>query len=79
MSHLDEFTHSQTYQLRAPSPSSEFDYPASALTQEPQPDKRFVCLAPIDRQTHPRNYTRLLKFLTLLYLHQDEWNAVHPL
>ncbi|GFF29293.1 hypothetical protein IFM61606_06895 [Aspergillus udagawae] len=29
-----------TYQLRAPSPSSEFDYPASALTQEPQPDKR---------------------------------------
>ncbi|GIJ82161.1 hypothetical protein Asppvi_000666 [Aspergillus pseudoviridinutans] len=48
------------------------DYPASALAQDPQPDKRFVCLAPVDRQTHPRNYLRLIKFLIPLYLHQDE-------
>lgn len=37
-----------------------------------------MCLAPVDRQTHPRNYTRLLKFLILLYVHQDDWNGVHP-
>lgn len=37
-----------------------------------------MCLAPADRQTNPRNYIRLLKFLILLYVHQDEWNGVHP-
>ncbi|KAF7169659.1 hypothetical protein CNMCM5623_002343 [Aspergillus felis] len=57
-----------SYQLRAPSPSSGLDYPASALTQDP-PDKRFVCLAPVDRPTHSRNYVCLLKFLILLYIH----------
>ncbi|KAF7182806.1 hypothetical protein CNMCM7691_002467 [Aspergillus felis] len=67
-----------SYQLRASSPSSGLDYPASALAGEPQPDKRFVCLAPVDRQRNPRNYVRLLKFLILLYIHQDEWNGVHP-
>ncbi|RHZ57673.1 uncharacterized protein CDV56_104573 [Aspergillus thermomutatus] len=73
-----DFRAVSSYQLRAPSPSSALDYPASALAQEPQPDKRFVCLAPVDRQTNPRNYIHLLKFLILLYVHQDEWNDVHP-
>ncbi|RLL94866.1 hypothetical protein CFD26_103984 [Aspergillus turcosus] len=54
-----------SYQLRAPSPSSALDYPAPALAQEPQPDRRFLCLAPADRQTNPRNYIRLIKFLIL--------------
>ncbi|KAE8329807.1 hypothetical protein BDV39DRAFT_191107 [Aspergillus sergii] len=29
-------------------------------------------------QTHPRNYIDLVKFLNLLYVHQDEWNGLHP-
>ncbi|GLA14612.1 hypothetical protein AnigIFM62618_001049 [Aspergillus niger] len=59
--------------------SSAFDYPASVLSQiTPRPNKRFLCLPSVDRQTHPRNYIHLVKFLILLYIHQDEWNGVHP-
>ncbi|RAH51923.1 hypothetical protein BO85DRAFT_473108 [Aspergillus piperis CBS 112811] len=59
--------------------SSAFDYPASVLSQiAPRPNKRFLCLPSVDRQTHPRNYIHLVKFLILLYIHQDEWNGVHP-
>ncbi|GIK03451.1 hypothetical protein Aspvir_007522 [Aspergillus viridinutans] len=63
----------KSYQLRAPSPSSALDYPAQRLHWHKNLNPTSV-----HRQTHPRNYTRLLKFLILLYVHQDGWNGVHP-
>ncbi|KAL3479704.1 hypothetical protein BJX99DRAFT_244642 [Aspergillus californicus] len=51
---------------RQPNPSyryaSALDYPAQVLSQlAPRPNKRFLCLPPVNRQTHPRNYTHLAK------------------
>lgn len=43
-----------------------------------RPDKRFLCLPSVDRQAHPRNYIHLVKFLILLYVHQDYWGGTHP-
>ncbi|GKZ68301.1 hypothetical protein AnigIFM50267_002979 [Aspergillus niger] len=69
----------RTYHSHSAGYSSAFDYPASVLSQiTPRPNKRFLCLPSVDRQTHPRNYIHLVKFLILLYIHQDEWNGVHP-
>ncbi|KAF7167883.1 hypothetical protein CNMCM5623_001030 [Aspergillus felis] len=69
----------ESYHSRAPAYNSALDYPASVLSQlAPRPDKRFLCLAPVDRQAHPRNYIHLVKFLILLYVHQDYWQGTHP-
>ncbi|KAJ5936333.1 hypothetical protein N7454_005631 [Penicillium verhagenii] len=59
--------------------SQEFreSYHSRAL-QAPRPNKRFLCLPPVDLQTHPRNYIHLVKLLIMLYIHQDEWNGLHP-
>jgi hypothetical protein len=43
-----------------------------------RPKKRFLCLPSVDRETHARNYVHLVKFLILMYVHQDEWNGPHP-
>ncbi|KAE8422223.1 hypothetical protein BDV36DRAFT_245438 [Aspergillus pseudocaelatus] len=48
------------------------------VSSPPRPDKRFLCLPPVDRHTHPRNYVHLVKLLILLYIYQDEWLGVHP-
>ncbi|KAJ5948569.1 hypothetical protein N7454_001876 [Penicillium verhagenii] len=69
----------ESYHGRAPAYTSASDYPASLLSQQaPRPSKRFLCLAPVDRETHPRDYIHLVKFLILLYVHQGEWNGPHP-
>ncbi|KAE8326655.1 hypothetical protein BDV39DRAFT_193490 [Aspergillus sergii] len=66
-----------SYHSRAPACASALAYPA-ILSSPPRPDKRFLCLPPVDRHTHPRNYVHLVKLLILLYIHQDEWVGVHP-
>ncbi|KAJ5754655.1 hypothetical protein N7533_004198 [Penicillium manginii] len=69
----------ESYHSRAPACTSALDYPASLLSQQaPRPNKRFLCLPPVDSQTHPRNYIHLVKLLIMLYIHQDEWNGLHP-
>ncbi|KAJ6133721.1 hypothetical protein N7523_000043 [Penicillium sp. IBT 18751x] len=69
----------ESYHSRAPACTSARDYPASLLSQQaPRPDKRFLCLPPVDSQTHPRNYIHLVKLLIMMYIHQDEWNGQHP-
>lgn len=52
------------------------DYPPHLLSG--QCLKRFFCLVPVDTECHADNYTRLIKFLILLYIHNDK-NVAHPL
>ncbi|KAL7651276.1 hypothetical protein ACMYSQ_011011 [Aspergillus niger] len=69
----------ESYHSRSAGYTSAVDYPAQVLSQlTPRPNKRFLCLAPINRETHPRSYIHLVKFLILLYVHQDEWSRRHP-
>ncbi|GJP90616.1 hypothetical protein CBS115989_10191 [Aspergillus niger] len=69
----------ESYHSRSVGYTSAVDYPAQVLSQlAPRPNKRFLCLAPINRKTHPRSYIHLVKFLILLYVHQDEWSRRHP-
>ncbi|GKZ56347.1 hypothetical protein AnigIFM49718_001592 [Aspergillus niger] len=69
----------ESYHSRSAGYTSAVDYPAQVLSQlAPRPNKRFLCLAPINRETHPRSYIHLVKFLILLYVHQDEWSRRHP-
>ncbi|KAB8204099.1 hypothetical protein BDV34DRAFT_226840 [Aspergillus parasiticus] len=69
----------ESYHSRAAGYTSALDYPAMVLSQlTPRPNKRFLCLPPVDRQTNSRNYIHLVKFLILLYVHQDEWSGRHP-
>jgi hypothetical protein len=69
----------QSYYQRAPGYDSALDYPAIALSHlTVRPNKRFLCLPSVDRETHGRNYVHLVKFLILMYVHQDEWNGPHP-
>ncbi|KAK6832112.1 hypothetical protein RU639_002554 [Aspergillus parasiticus] len=69
----------ESYHSRAAGYTSALDYPAMVISQlTPRPNKRFLCLPPVDRQTNSRNYIHLVKFLILLYVHQDEWSGRHP-
>ncbi|KAJ5670162.1 uncharacterized protein N7477_005525 [Penicillium maclennaniae] len=69
----------ESYCGRAADHISALDYPPIVLSQlTPRPNKRFLCLPSVDRQTHYRNYIYLVKFLILLYVHQDEWTGPHP-
>lgn len=40
--------------------------------------KRFVCLAPVDKEHHADNYIRLVKVVILLYFHENS-TSMHPM
>lgn len=54
------------------------DYPQHLLSEVELGEKRFFCLASVDKEQDADNYSRLVKSLILLYLHDDQGNG-HPL
>ncbi|CEJ57727.1 hypothetical protein PMG11_06411 [Penicillium brasilianum] len=69
----------QSYYQNAPGYHSALDYPAVALSHlTVRPNKRFLYLPSVDRKSHAHNYVSLVEFLILMYVHQDEWNGLHP-
>ncbi|KAB8274050.1 hypothetical protein BDV30DRAFT_238018 [Aspergillus minisclerotigenes] len=61
----------QSYHNRAAGYASALDYPA--MTQQ-----TLLVSAPRGPADPSRNYIHLVKFLILLYVHQDEWSGPHP-
>ncbi|KAJ5117263.1 hypothetical protein N7448_004201 [Penicillium atrosanguineum] len=57
-----------SYDLRA---SFQTSSPPALQTLPPTLEQRFICSAPVNRETHPTNYTNLLKILIILYLSQS--------
>ncbi|GAM35787.1 hypothetical protein TCE0_017f04381 [Talaromyces pinophilus] len=67
-----------SYHRRAPLRDSSLDYPPNLLPKYLAHQKRFICLAPVDREKHSENYKRLLKVLILLYNHENR-SLDHPM
>ncbi|PCG95678.1 Hypothetical protein PENO1_072120 [Penicillium occitanis (nom. inval.)] len=67
-----------SYHRRAPLRDSSLDSPPNLLPKYLAHQKRFICLAPVDREKHSENYKRLLQVLILLYNHENR-SLDHPM
>ncbi|OJJ70045.1 hypothetical protein ASPBRDRAFT_197752 [Aspergillus brasiliensis CBS 101740] len=72
-------TFRDSYQIRAPLPKNGVDYPPSLLIKSEHFPRKFVCLAPVDREQHATNYTRLVKLLILFYTSLHRGGNSHPM
>ncbi|PYH71040.1 uncharacterized protein BO88DRAFT_486395 [Aspergillus vadensis CBS 113365] len=68
-----------SYQNRASLPESAVQYPMPLLKRVRHAPKQFFCLAPVDRESHATNYTRLVKLLILLYTSLRRGGKSHPM
>ncbi|PYH28650.1 uncharacterized protein BO87DRAFT_402037 [Aspergillus neoniger CBS 115656] len=70
---------SASYQNRASLPKSAVQYPMPLLKRVRHAPKQTFCLAPVDRESHATNYTRLVKLLILLYTSLRRGGKSHPM